>query len=238
MYRIAVCDDSRRDLDAICACVSDCLKDVANVVKPFSGAAELESWLAKNGCTFDIALLDIELDGTSGIELAKRMNRLSPACQIIFITGHLALAPEAYDAQHIYLVMKSHMAERLPAAVARAAAAVDTGRKDLLVVERNSTYFIVHQVNITFCERMGRMTEINCTGTSYATYQSLDEIEKKLDPGLFVRCHHSYIVSLSRVISYHKTYFIMEGNKMVPISRPYTAPIRERFLNFVGEKIQ
>lgn len=37
---------------------------------------------------YDIAVLDVKMPGTSGIELKKRMEKKSPGIKFIFITGH------------------------------------------------------------------------------------------------------------------------------------------------------
>jgi two-component SAPR family response regulator len=45
----------------------------------------------------DVAFLDIELCGESGIELAEKLCALNPHTNIIFLTGHSEYAREALD---------------------------------------------------------------------------------------------------------------------------------------------
>lgn len=46
-----------------------------------------------------VAFLDIEMPGTNGIDLARRILEISPETNIIFITGHVEYA---YDAHQVY----------------------------------------------------------------------------------------------------------------------------------------
>lgn len=55
-----------------------------------------------------------ELDG---ISLAKEINRLAPACRVIFLSSYAGYLMDAYEAEHIYYVLKSDEAARLPVAL-------------------------------------------------------------------------------------------------------------------------
>ena len=46
---------------------------------------------------FDVALLDIDMPGTDGLTLAKKLLTLLPNINIIFITGHKNYAAEAHE---------------------------------------------------------------------------------------------------------------------------------------------
>ena len=68
---------------------------------------------------FDIVLLDIQMPGVSGIDLARRLLALCPHCQILFLTSHIAFCQDVYEVDHVAFVLKADMDTRLPAAVAR-----------------------------------------------------------------------------------------------------------------------
>lgn len=46
---------------------------------------------------FDVALLDIEMPGMTGLELAKELNRIHPNINIIFVTAYAEYALEAFS---------------------------------------------------------------------------------------------------------------------------------------------
>ena len=54
----------------------------------FKRAAEVLELMEKEKLKPDVAFLDIEMPGMSGLELAKRMKENSPDTNIVFVTGY------------------------------------------------------------------------------------------------------------------------------------------------------
>ena len=55
---------------------------------------------------FDILLLDIEMPGMNGIELAKTISRENAAVQIIFITGYYEYFGDGFDVSALHYLIK------------------------------------------------------------------------------------------------------------------------------------
>lgn len=64
--------------------------DVLGFTKPRTALAEMEDQTA------DVAFLDIQMGGMSGLELAERLKRLHPDLHIIFVTGYQKYAVQAF----------------------------------------------------------------------------------------------------------------------------------------------
>lgn len=89
---IALCvDDEVLLLDALRKAVEQS-PDITQVVC-FSSARKALEWAEENWC--DIAFLDIQLRGTSGLALAEKLLNLHPDLPIIFCTGYDHYALEA-----------------------------------------------------------------------------------------------------------------------------------------------
>jgi len=73
---------------------------------------------AKN-TRFDIALLDIEMPGMNGLELAEQLINLFPNMKLAFITAYNSYATEAFDVNAIDYVLKPIREERLIKALDR-----------------------------------------------------------------------------------------------------------------------
>ncbi|MEG2055655.1 MAG: response regulator [Clostridia bacterium] len=56
---------------------------------------------------YNILLLDIEMPGINGVELAKRARLDNATVQIIFITGFPNFLAEGYEVSALYFLMKS-----------------------------------------------------------------------------------------------------------------------------------
>lgn len=72
---------------------------------------------------WDILLLDVEMPGMSGIDLAKRLRGAGCRAEIIFITSHFECMAEGYEVDALHYLVKPVPAEKLRAVLDRAACA-------------------------------------------------------------------------------------------------------------------
>lgn len=68
---------------------------------------------------FDVALLDIEMPGMNGLELAEQLLNISSDIKVVFITAYNSYATEAFDVDAIDYVLKPIREERLVKALDR-----------------------------------------------------------------------------------------------------------------------
>jgi len=80
------------------------------------------------GSGAQVLLLDIQMPGMGGIELARHLCALESAPAVIFVTAHDRHAVEAFELNALDYLMKPVRAERLAAALKKALAAAAAGR--------------------------------------------------------------------------------------------------------------
>ena len=120
MLQLAVCDDEAVCLRQTVDILRAALGDTPHQLKTFQNAPAVLHMLAEDGYRPDIAVLDICMGELDGISLAKEINRLAPACRVIFLSSYAGYLMDAYEAEHIYYVLKSDEAARLPVALRKA----------------------------------------------------------------------------------------------------------------------
>ena len=100
-------------------------------IHPFSSARRLLAWLEETGEGFDVAFLDIEMPGMSGLDAARAVLAQRPSCRVIFVTAY-SLFQYAHEAVHLgacdYL-LKPVDPDELEASVRRAIRQIQTERK-------------------------------------------------------------------------------------------------------------
>ena len=62
---------------------------------------------------YDLLLLDIEMDGINGVEMAKRIRHEDETVQIIFITGYPDYMCQGYDLSALHYLIKPVSNEKL-----------------------------------------------------------------------------------------------------------------------------
>lgn len=90
---ILAADDEKLALSALVDTLKEVMPDAT--IYPFQYANDLLEFAKKTPC--DIAFLDIEMNGESGIEVAKRLKEKQKEIGIIFVTGHSNYALEAFQ---------------------------------------------------------------------------------------------------------------------------------------------
>lgn len=135
MFRLAICDDDTLHMQNTLRCARETPEAADCDIRTFSAPGELMDAVTGGGYRPHIALLDICMPDSSGIELAQRLHEKLPRCQVIFVSSFLDYATSVYDVEHVYFILKSQMAQRLGPALRRAMDALGTVRADLLLEE-------------------------------------------------------------------------------------------------------
>lgn len=86
MFRIALCDDDSNSIE-ILEKHFDKLNNYSLEYDVYFRADELYSHKLKNNLVYDIYILDIEMHGMNGLELAKKLRTNDPNAVIIFLTN-------------------------------------------------------------------------------------------------------------------------------------------------------
>ena len=84
MLQIAICDDETLLLDEIKEITEGCMRQqqTFSILSTYTNGKDL-FYDIQDGKRFDLLLLDIEMPGLSGMELAKRVHELLPDALMI-----------------------------------------------------------------------------------------------------------------------------------------------------------
>ncbi|WP_319559904.1 response regulator [Marispirochaeta sp.] len=84
MHTLLIADDERLEREALKYIIRRGTADIDNIVEAVNGREAIEA-AEKNSP--DIAFLDIKMPGINGVETARRLKELLPACKIVFLTA-------------------------------------------------------------------------------------------------------------------------------------------------------
>jgi len=137
--RIFIADDEALARGRLKELLADIRGELASKVVG-EAASGLEVIDRLPGSAAQVLLLDIQMPGMGGIELARHVCTLGNAPAIIFVTAHDRHAVEAFELNALDYLMKPVRAERLAAALKKALAAVPAaGRERIERLERAAT---------------------------------------------------------------------------------------------------
>ena len=172
-----------------------------------------------------LLFLDVQMPEMDGFELLQKLphERLPT---VIFITAYDKHAVRAFEAHALDFLLKPIQPERFKAAVTRAhehlanqkASAAAQGLLDLLTARQNSPavpatvqyltrltvknddkVVVIKTADIDSIESAGNYVAVNVGKESHILRETLNALEKQLDPERFLRVSRSAIVNLDRV---------------------------------------
>lgn len=217
MLRIAICDDDHEVIRQT-EFILDQNKLYIREYESFLGSMDLLTYLDRSKSRFDLYLLDIELPGMNGIELAKNIRRHDFSAFIVFQTSYREYMEEAFELTTFQYLLKPVVAERLKAVVIKASRYLSVVKRRFQFVSKKEFVSVLCN-EILYFEKNKRKVIIH-TGTSiYETYMTSAEIMEQLNPDVFFSICHSYIVNMEYIKTIRKNEVILYNDVVLHFSR-------------------
>lgn len=172
-----------------------------------------------------LLFLDIQMDKMTGIEMLEKMI-VRP--QVILTTAYSEYAMKGFDLAVTDFLLKPYTFDRFSLAVSKATefilwqqASPAKNPKSVNYIFVKSGYKLIKLFidDIQYIEGLRDYQNIVTHSEQVIASHSINELERLMPEGL-VRCHKSYIVSLSAITSIEHDR-IRIGNKYIPIGDSY-----------------
>lgn len=166
----------------------------------------------------DIVLLDVQMPGMSGIELAACLSAMpEDAPAVIFVTAYDEYALRAFEVHALDYLMKPVRASRLAEAIRRGAAVrkpaqlekqgdAITAAKTVLnpkrqnfTVQERGRLLLVPVVDVIYLKAEQKYVTLRTTSREYLIEASLQSLEDELS-AVFVRVHRNALVARNAIV--------------------------------------
>src|SRR3954465_862591 len=206
----------------------------------------------------DLVFLDVQIPGADGFDVIEAIGP-DKMPFVVFVTAYDRYALKAFDVHALDYLLKPFDRERFREALTRAQAQIErnTGgdierrlaaivkdlrpaktRTDRFVVKSGGRIFFVRTAEIDWIEAAGNYVKLHVGNDSHLIRETMNAVEGKLSPDLFVRIHRCHIVNIEQVRELQPWFngeyvvFLKNGTRLTP-SRGY----RERLQERVGRSI-
>lgn len=237
MTTIVLFDDDQLSLSTLHELVEqEIADDVPYVILEASSLQELEAILADE-TQVDILITDIIMPSgqPSGIEVVKRLFPPESGTQVIYVSGYLEQAPEVYQTNHVYFVLKPIDRAKLHDALDKALSMRARRQRPMLRIKTGHKEQLVNVAAIMYLESSLHKVSIHCRNRTIETYAKLDELHAQLPPS-FSRCHRSYLVNLAYVSSLGNDELRLHDSTVLPVSRRRARQVQKDMLAYLSKR--
>ena len=216
-YNIAICDDERDQLEQLQTVATEWAAEngYSCRIRTFPSAEEF-LFEYEEDKSYDILLLDVEMNNISGIELAKRIRRDNNRAEIIFITSHFEFVGEGYEVDALHYLIKPVATEKLKQVMTKAAEKLMI-EPPWVVINFDGQTIKLYESEILYIEAFRHYISIRTTAGEYKIKENLSSFEQKLSDD-FYRVHRSYLVSLKQITRISRTA-VWVGKDELPLAR-------------------
>ena len=232
MINIVICDDEKtilRQLHDYVVTVFSELK-IEYEIQVFSEPLELLH-NAKNG-KIDILLLDIDMPGISGMDIAGELRKQNNQTILIFVTCQESLVYESFQYQPFDFIRKSCYEKELQITLKRAIKQIENQIQEYLIEQVGATIRL-QLSDIMYFEACANYIRIVTMENIYQHRKSMQHLQEELSNFGFVRIHKGYMVNQKAVHILRSDKVILTNQTELPIGRHYSAAAKQEIRNYL-----
>lgn len=239
MLKIAVCDDEESAVSLSEKYTRQCLEacSAAAEITCYTRSQNLLCDIAEDGFHYDLILLDIEMPGADGMELAGKIKPFLPDVKIIFITSHLEYAIDAYELSIFRYVPKNDIEKRLTAAITDAVRLLLLEEGEFYTIKNGSSMEKVPYHEIYYIMKEGKNSVFHTSRGISKARKSLQQIYDELAAEEFIYTDRGCIANILHIMQVKKQSVILKNKDELPVSRSHVQEVREQITAYWGAHI-
>ncbi|WP_083461256.1 LytR/AlgR family response regulator transcription factor [Cellulosilyticum ruminicola] len=197
MFTIVICEDEKTQREQLKSYLSLILGELGvlyEFIEYESGEQLLNNYVSKAQLIF----LDIQMGELTGMETARRIRERDKNVDIIFVSGLTSYMQEGYEVSARRYIIKPIEEKEFRRQVLPCIEEILKKNEEYVWIKSQYSSYKILMSDILYAETYGRKINIYTKQRVYDTHINLGELEKKLDPEVFFRCHRGYLVNLKK----------------------------------------
>ena len=231
MIRIALIDDNAAFLQQIRQIVESCTEFTADMAcDTYSSGFD---FLRSDSGTYQLVILDMQMEGKSGYETAKRLRETNKAMVIAFISGVVLPEPEHFKVQPYRYLLKNADPEEIRRDIEELLQ--ETRRRcygEMVEVTGDGRAWRVAARDILYVAKAKRGSLLTMSGGNETALRSNEKLGNwylQLHSLGFEYAHSSYIVNLKAITKIMNDELTLSNGEILNISRTCRGKFHESF---------
>lgn len=230
--KIAICDDEKQFMDAICTLLKEwaARHSIQLTLYRFTNGDDLIA--AHQNTCMDLIILDVIMPLLNGIDTARELRNDNQTVPIIFLTSAREFAVDSYEVKAFYYLMKPideiklfHILDDFLQTF--------TLPQNLFTAQTNKGFCKIVVDDVEYLEAQNKEVLVHLSnGRTIVIRELFSKCAEVFAPeNGFFRCHRSYIVNLNCIEQFSKKDIVTNNNTVIPISRNNFTAFKETYFN-------
>lgn len=218
MLHIAICDDEEKEIAYLRHAI-ETWAEKEHILINIEAYTSAESFLFQyEECKdYQILLLDVEMSGMSGIDLAKKIRQKQDHVEIIFITSHFEFISEGYEVDALHYLVKPVKASKMEEVLLKAKGKTEAG-EPAIVIHYEGEAVKLYEKEILYLESLSHYVTIYTKDREYKIKANISTFAQELSEN-FYQTHRSYLVSLKHIVRISRDCVTLDNGAQVPLAR-------------------
>lgn len=239
MIKIAICDDEEVMVNGHKKIVEACLREQGSMgeITTYTSSENLLCDITEDSFHYDLLLLDIEMPGKTGMELAREIKPFLPNAKVIFITSHIEFAIDAFELFIFRYVPKDDIEKRLPSAVTDAIKLISLEEGKTYTIQTNSRLERIPYKDIIYMVKDGKNVELITEVGSSKVRKTLQQVYDELEAEEFIFLDRGCIANMIHIMQVKDGMAVLKSGESLPISRSHLQEVKDQINTYWGMHI-
>lgn len=231
-YIIGICDDEELMLKINELYVREMSKKIGIDVEILCFRSGNEIIEYSQSDKIDVAFMDIDMKGISGINAALKLKSINRDMVIIFVTGHREFAIDAFEADAVGYLVKPIQPEKVEKMLRKSINLIilmkNRVNNTMLVITEDNIKKKIPQYKIIYIEKEGNQCQIHTTEGTHSYYIAITKIIEELED-YFWQINQGIIINKKFIKDIVKNEILLKNGLSFTLGRKYSKEIRQKF---------
>ena len=238
---IAICDDDLKHINLI----EDMIYDLSQKIDNFK--PDIDAYLSGEELLRlidvkdfpSILFIDVEMPGINGIQTARELRKLSEQVLIIYVTSYETYTLESFEVRPFRYLLKPIDTEKFARAFYDAIEYINNSNSYLFFKKGKDHIQVDSSSIIAIFSESGRKLRVKTSNEldDELFYGKIKNIEKELNPLIFVKINSGTIINLKKVKILNAHEVIMIDGSILPISKNRKKSVIDLYSNFISNEV-
>lgn len=184
---------------------------------------------------FDLLILDIQMKGTSGMDLAHQIRQSDEQVIIVFLTAVKEYVFEGYEVNAYRYLLKPLQKQSLFQLLDEVA---KKKQKRYCLIYMDKVQYKLVMDDVMYIQSDGHYVQIYTKDRNYMIKENFNDFIQQFMSYHFIQTHRSYVVNMASVSMLDREYCILDNGQKIPISRQQKKYVMTQFMDYFRGQIE